>query len=66
MGNPEEIVSGCAMCSHIKKVLGTAVSFALFPEGGDVGAWMGFVAYEQDRPQARLLNENQSLKQQWV
>lgn len=38
------------MCSHIKKVLGTAVSFALFPEGGDVGAWMGFVAYEQDRP----------------
>lgn len=49
-GNPEEVVSGCAMHSHIKKVLSSDVSFALFPQGGDVGAWMGFVACEQDLP----------------
>lgn len=27
----------------MQKELGAEVHFALFPEGGDVGAWMGFV-----------------------
>lgn len=42
---------------------GTEVSFALFPEGGDVGAWMGFVAFKKDSPSlllSSLLSEDGS------
>lgn len=43
-GITDEVAIGCAIWSYIQKGLGTEVSFALFPEGGDVGAWMGSVA----------------------
>lgn len=39
---------GCAVRSCLilhQNRPGVEVSFALFPEGGDVGVWMGFVVY---------------------
>lgn len=48
--NPNDVVVGCAVWSYIQKRLGTGTNFSLFPAGGDVGVWMGFVAVSKRSP----------------
>ena len=48
--NPYKVVVGCVVWSSMQKGLDAEVHFALFPEGGVVGAWMSFVAVSKRHP----------------